>query len=87
MNVSLTNELEDFIDGLVASGMYYSASEVVRDSLRLLKAKEDLRSRRFEELRADIMIGYEQAKRGESKPLDIEDITERGQKRLAVLKK
>jgi len=87
MNVSLTNELESFIDGMVASGMYYSASEVVRDSLRLLKEKEDLKARRFEDLRADIMLGYEQAKRGESKPLDIASISERGRKRLAAMKK
>jgi len=36
MNVSLTPELDDFIQTQVESGMYGSASEVVRDGLRLL---------------------------------------------------
>jgi len=36
MNVSLTAELDDFIQTQVESGMYGSASEVVRDGLRLL---------------------------------------------------
>jgi len=34
MNVSLTDELEAIIEGKVRSGLYNSASEVVRDALR-----------------------------------------------------
>ena len=36
MNVSLTPALERFIRRQVASGLYNNASEVVRESLRLL---------------------------------------------------
>jgi antitoxin ParD1/3/4 len=39
-NVSLTPELEAFIDNTVASGRYRSASEVVRAALRLLHERE-----------------------------------------------
>jgi antitoxin ParD1/3/4 len=39
-NVSLTPELESFIDSKVASGPYRSASEVVRAALRLLDERE-----------------------------------------------
>ena len=39
-NVSLTPEIEAFIDGRVASGRYRSASEVVRAALRLLEEDE-----------------------------------------------
>ena len=39
-NVSLTPELEAFVDGQVASGRYQTASEVVRAGLRLLQAQE-----------------------------------------------
>ena len=39
-NVSLTPELETFIDTTVASGRYRSASEVVRAALRLLHEQE-----------------------------------------------
>ena len=46
-NVSLTPEMEAFIDGRVASGRYRSASEVVRAALRLLE--EDERKRQGSE--------------------------------------
>lgn len=65
MNVSLTPELEQFVNEKVASGMYYSASEVIREGLRLLKEQEALRQMRLEELRREIAIGVEQADRGQ----------------------
>ncbi|QYY37422.1 type II toxin-antitoxin system ParD family antitoxin [Ruficoccus sp. ZRK36] len=40
MNVSLTDKLEDFVNELVAQGRYRSASEVVREGLRLLEIRE-----------------------------------------------
>ena len=40
MNVSLTPELEQYIRAKVDSGRYLSASEVVREALRLLEQKE-----------------------------------------------
>lgn len=40
MNVSLTPELEQYIRGKVASGLYSNASEVVREALRLLVGRE-----------------------------------------------
>ena len=51
-NVSLTPEMEAFIDGRVASGRYRSASEVVRAALRLLE--EDERKRREPEARPQV---------------------------------
>ena len=39
-NISLTPEMEAFIDGRVASGRFRSASEVVRAALRLLEEDE-----------------------------------------------
>lgn len=39
-NVSLTPEIEAFIDNRVASGRFRSASEVVRAALRLLEEEE-----------------------------------------------
>jgi len=40
MNVSLTPELEEWVRKKVESGMYVSASEVVREALRALDASE-----------------------------------------------
>ncbi|MEM6287695.1 MAG: type II toxin-antitoxin system ParD family antitoxin [Bacteroidota bacterium] len=41
MNVSLTPELEGFTRSLVEKGDYNSASEVVREALRLLKLRQE----------------------------------------------
>jgi antitoxin ParD1/3/4 len=44
MNVSLTPELEQFVASKVASGRYNSASEVMREALRLLEEHDQARS-------------------------------------------
>ena len=61
MNVSLTPELEKFVDDKVESGLYNNASEVVRESLRLLKEHEDFKAR----ARESIERGWLQAQRGD----------------------
>jgi antitoxin ParD1/3/4 len=43
MNVSLTPELDKFVSGKVESGRYNSASEVVREALRLLEEHDRAR--------------------------------------------
>ena len=65
MNVSLTPELEQFVQSRVASGRYQTASEVVREGLRLLEEREQARETALNELRAKIRRGVEQADRGE----------------------
>jgi antitoxin ParD1/3/4 len=65
MNVSLTPELERLVAEKVKSGMYGSASEVIREALRLLQERDELRRARLEELRREIARGLEQADRGE----------------------
>ena len=44
MNVSLTPKLEEFVAAKVSSGLYNSASEVVREALRLLEEHDRSRS-------------------------------------------
>lgn len=92
MNVSLTKELEGFINELVASGMYFSASEVVRDGLRLLKEQETLKKMRHEELRQEIMLGVEDLRNGKSQTFYsgeevFEEIKKRGREKLAEKRK
>jgi antitoxin ParD1/3/4 len=65
MNVSLTPELEQFVQSRVASGQYQTASEVVREGLRLLEEREEARETALNEIRAKIRRGIEQADRGE----------------------
>lgn len=47
MNVSLTPELDKFVAGKVESGLYTSASEVVREALRLLEEHDRARAVRI----------------------------------------
>jgi antitoxin ParD1/3/4 len=65
MNVSLTPELEQFIDSKVKSGRYNTASEVVRESLRLLEREDELRRLKYDELKREVLKGAEQIERGE----------------------
>lgn len=65
MNVNLGAVFDKFIAQLLKTGMYQSQSEVVRDGLRLLKEREELKNLRLAELRKEIAIGSEQADRGE----------------------
>jgi len=65
LNVSLTPELEKFVEARVASGRYLSASEVVREGLRLLEEREVSHQEALDEVRRKISVGLEQAERGE----------------------
>lgn len=64
MNISLTPELEKYVNAKVSSGMYTSASEVIRESLRLLHTYEDRQSQRMQELNEAIDIGLIQLRKG-----------------------
>jgi len=65
MNVSLTPELEQFVQTKVKSGRYLSASEVVREALRLLEERDRLQQIKLDRLRQDIRIGVEQIEQGD----------------------
>lgn len=80
MNVSLTPELEAFVKDRVQSGRYYSASEVIREGLRLLEEQEKLRQWRLEELRKEIQKGLDS---GPAEPMDMEEIIAEARRELA----
>jgi antitoxin ParD1/3/4 len=80
MNVSLTPQLEAMIRQRVESGRYNNASEVVREALRLLDERAQL-----EHLRSLVLVGLEQAQRGELvefTPELFEDIDRRVEERF-----
>lgn len=64
MNVSLTPELEGIVEQKVKSGMYNSASEVVREGLRLLHQRDEVREAKLNALRAEIQKGIDDLEEG-----------------------
>lgn len=83
MNINLTPQLEAMVRQKVASGLYSSASEVVREALRLMEGQDQLRAVKLEQLRQDVREGIESGPAGE---LDMEAIKMRGRERLKKLK-
>lgn len=82
MNVSLTPQLESYIKQKVASGMYNSVSEVVREAIRLLEERDRLQTMKLEAMKVDIQQGLDSLERGQGKPLDMEQIKARGRQQL-----
>jgi antitoxin ParD1/3/4 len=79
MNVHLGKTFDDFVAELISSGLYQSQSEVIREGLRLLKEKEDLRKAKLKELRREIQLGLDS---GPAEPLDMEAIISEAAKEL-----
>ena len=65
MNVSLTPELEQLVAEKVQSGRYSSASEVIREALRLLEEHDELRQKRLADVRDKIDRGLRQLDQGQ----------------------
>lgn len=89
MNVSLTAHLEKLVSDKVASGRYGSASEVVREALRLLEEQEHARNAQLHALKQAVAAGVADLKAG-TRVFDsamVERIKTRGRKRLARQKR
>ena len=66
MNISLTPALEEFVNAKVATGLYNSASEVIREALRLLIVKEQkIPQERIDMLNKDIEEGLNSLNEGD----------------------
>lgn len=59
MNVSLTPELESVVAAKVKAGQYSSASEVVREGLRLLQHRDQTYEVKLAALRVEIQKGLD----------------------------
>lgn len=91
MNISLTPELEKYVHKQVASERYQTASEVIRQAIRMMQQSEAYDKARLEALRQDIQLAVDASDRGEYVELRtaqerkafLEDIKKRGRERLA----
>lgn len=71
MNVSITPELEAFVAEEVKTGLYQSASEVVRAGLRRLKEDKERKPylvSSLSELEQKLLVGIRELDRGEGIP-------------------
>lgn len=74
LNVSLTPEFADFIEEAVASGSYVSASEVVRDALRMMRQEQESTAAKLALLRRAVDEGLAQSERGDLSDRPVSDI-------------
>jgi len=82
MTIDLGDELREFVESLVESGDYRTQSEVVRDSLRLLREKQA--ESKLEKLRELVREGFES---GPGKEWDYEDFLRRAKARVGIYEK
>jgi len=63
-NINLTEHLDHFVERQVASGRYSNASEIVRESLRLLEEQEQERKAKLKALRHAAKQGFDEIDQG-----------------------
>jgi len=59
MNVNLTPYLEKMVREKVSSGLYTSASEVIREALRLMDEEDSIRKAKVDLLKHELQAGVE----------------------------
>jgi antitoxin ParD1/3/4 len=74
MNVSLPRALAEFVEEAVASGQYGTASEVVRDGLRLLRYEKEAREEKLAILRREIQSARNDVDAGQFSEESVMDI-------------
>lgn len=80
ININLTPELEQMVREKVSSGLYTSASEVVREALRLMDEKDQLRAVKLGKLRQAVQEGIDS---GPPTAWDAEDLKSAGRAKRA----
>ncbi len=82
LNVSLPIELENRVRQHVASGLYGSASEVIREALRVFEVYQSMQTRTLAALRADIAEGLADVQAGRTSAIDFEELKAEGRAAL-----
>lgn len=85
---SIGKHFEGLIESLIESGRYSTASEIMREGLRLVEEREERRKAKLEALRAEIQKGLDS---GPAEEIDIAEffktIKARGREQLAARKR
>ncbi len=81
MNVNLTPQLEELVRAKVSSGLYTSASEVVREALRLMDEQDRFREAKLNELQREVRRGLDS---GPPEPWDATALKAKGRTRRSA---
>jgi antitoxin ParD1/3/4 len=85
---SIGKPFEGLIESLIKSGRYSTASEIMREGLRLVEEREERREAKLEALRAEIQKGFDS---GPAEEVDLAEmmraVKARGRERLAAQKR
>jgi antitoxin ParD1/3/4 len=81
INISLPAEMEARVREHVASGLYGSASEVVREALRLFESYQSVRASTLLALRTDLEQGLLDRQTGRVAPMDMATLKAEGRAR------
>ena len=84
LNVSLPPELENRVRQYVESGLYSSASEVIREALRLFEAYQGVQAANLASLKAGIAQGVADIEAGRVRELGMNEIEQRGRATLSA---
>ncbi len=87
LNVSLPVELENRVREHVASGLFGSASEVIREALRLFEAYQATQANHLLHLRSEIHQGLLDVKSKRVSILNVDAIKHKGRQRMKQIKK
>ena len=77
MNVSLSPELEHFVQEKVRAGQYQTVDDMISSALSILRQQEILSAEDIDELRREITLGIQQLDRGESASWDAASLKEK----------
>lgn len=81
MNVSLTPHFDNFVQNQVKSGHYHSASEVIREALRLLEEQKAMKQAHIEYMRGELQKGIDS---GASTEWNTEDFLTKARKKAGL---
>jgi antitoxin ParD1/3/4 len=76
-HISLTPALADYVNELLATGLYSNISEVIREALREKYQTNKSQTQKLQKLRDLVKVGLDQVERGEVVETSLEDMLER----------